>query len=158
RGNALRLDEQDSLAAGNASDLSDRNPCNLAGNPLAAGRGEKQFIVVTAMKGGSQVNLARRSANDRPWNGCRLHFGADAAFFANVGEIGGEAIAHIDHCRGQPTFHEEATNLNARAGGEMSLEVMRPDSSPREQQVQCRRRTSKHTSYVDQVPRAAAGT
>ena len=47
-----------------------------------------------------------------------MNFGAHSAFFADVGEVGGEAVAEIDHGRGQALFAQELCRRQSGAGGE----------------------------------------
>ena len=135
--------QEDSRAACDSSDLRDRNTSDLMGNALASGGREQQFVVVTAMKRQPKVNFAGWSPHNGARNGGCLHFRPDAALFADVGQISGEAIAQVDRGRGQPTFHQNAANFKAGAGREMSLELIRPDLSPREKQIQGCRSGSK---------------
>ena len=87
-------------------DLSHPHSCNLPGHPGFLGRCEEKFIVFAAMERKLKIGAAGNGnlAGDDP--------GGDAAFFTDVGEVHGEAIAQIDHGGGQPMFSQPASNFD----------------------------------------------
>ena len=78
------------------------------------GRGEQEFVVFAAVQGEFEIYLVRRLAHAGPRNGFRFHFGAHAAFFANVGQVGGKAVAGVDHGGGQAFLAKHAAQFNSR--------------------------------------------
>ena len=114
------------LITGDVTDLRDGNACDSAGETFATACGEKQFVVVAAMQRELQLDFAGRfpdvGAGDR-WG---VDLRADAALFADVPEIRGEAVAEIDHGRGETFFQQEAAYFDSRGGVEVAWEIRRP--------------------------------
>ncbi len=88
------------------------------------------------MQGEFQIDFAGWFPDDGARDSCSLHLRADAALFANMGEIGGEAVAEVDHRRGQTFLQKEPAYFDARSGMEVAGEVGRSQFPAGEQQLQ----------------------
>ena len=79
---------------------------------------------------------------------------ANSALVADVPEIGGEAIAEIDHGCSEARFTQNPANFDSRDRIEMAGNVGRgPKFSPREQQLQRSGSASQSAGHVDAVSR-----
>jgi hypothetical protein len=75
-------------AANDTTNLGDRHAVDRARNASFTHCREQEFVIFAAMQ---SLNL-RRAASDRQIVDLR----SDSGFFAQMGEIGGEAIAQVD--------------------------------------------------------------
>jgi len=91
------IHEDDAFLSRDVTDLCDRKTCYSGGDRLAGACGEKQFVVVAAVQGEVQFNFAGGLPDAGTGYDWGVNLRAHAALFANVAEIGGEAVAEIDH-------------------------------------------------------------
>ena len=82
-------------------------PAMRDGIRLPRRRGEKQFVVFSAVQRKLQIDFARGLAHAGARDGLRLQLGTHAAFLADMGQIGREAVAGIDHRGGQSLSRAE---------------------------------------------------
>ena len=87
-------------SAGDSPDFDDRHARDLRGYGSIPGRGEQEFVIFAAVQGELEIYFVRWFAHAGPRNGFCFHFGAHATFFADVGKVGGESVAGVDHGRG----------------------------------------------------------
>ncbi len=96
-------------------------PAMLAGHAGSRRSGEEQFVVFAAVEslgeGCGRVN----------GQGGRIDFGGDAGLLAQVGEIGGEAVAEVDGGGGHGVARQPQTlsdaGLREKVRGEQRLEA-----------------------------------
>src|ERR1700690_3752765 len=115
---AAFINEHHLTAANHAADLTDAHSRDLRRDLLR--RGEQQFVVLTAVEGHIQSNRAGRLSHQRTRDECGLNFGAHAAFFTEVAEVGGEAVAEVDHGGGQTAPAQELTDSYPGLGVEVA--------------------------------------
>lgn len=92
-------------------------------------------------------------AHPSPRNGRLQNFGTHSGFFADVGDIGREAVAEVDHRRGNPLLAQKAADSNPWNRIEMSRKILRFGSSSGKKFVQRCRRAAKSPGDVDLVAR-----
>jgi hypothetical protein len=119
------IHQDDVLITGNVTDLRDGNACNSGGETLATACGEKQFVVVAAMQRELQLDIAGWFPDAGPGDGRGVDLRADAALFADVPEIRGQAVAEIDHGRGESFFKQEPAYFDAGGGVEVAGKIGR---------------------------------
>jgi len=120
-------DEGDGVCSGasadDAADAVDGNSGDAARDARGGRRGEEQFVVFAAMEG----LLERCAGMDGQGSGQKLD--ADAGFIAEMGEIGGEAVADIDSGAGEAAAHEPEslgeTRLRIKMGRKFAAKFCR---------------------------------
>ena len=100
-------------SAKNAADAGDGNSGDGAGDMCAGRGGKEELVIFAAMKGLGQGG----GGMEREPGGVDL--GGDARFLAEVGEIGGEAVAQVDGGGGKAASLEKEALGEARLGVEM---------------------------------------
>ena len=85
------------LAPRDVANLGDGDACDSGRDALATGRREKQFVVIAAVQGELQIDFVGWFADAGAGDGRGLDLRANSTLFADVREIGGEAVAEIDH-------------------------------------------------------------
>ena len=70
---------------------------NAGGNTFATRSREEKFVVLSAVQGELPIDLPRRFPHFGARNKFQLDFHPSGALFADVCQIGGEAIAGVDH-------------------------------------------------------------
>src|SRR6478609_8698678 len=90
-----------------------------------AGCRKEEFVILSSVQCQVEADLAFRFATLSPWNPLRIDLRSDAAFFANVGQIGREAVADIDHRAGKLFFPQNAPNFNPWLGEKVSAILLR---------------------------------
>ena len=123
---ALVIHEDDVLLARDVANLGDVDARDLGRDLLPARRGEKQFVVITAMQSKLQIDFAGQLPYGGTGYGRGLDLRANAAFFADMPEVRGEAVAEIDHGRGKTFFQQKLANLDSRHGMEVLGEISLP--------------------------------
>src|ERR1700690_111633 len=152
---AAFINEHHLTAANHAADLTDAHSRDLRRDLLR--RGEQQFVVLTAVEGHIQSNRAGRLSHQRTRDECGLNFGAHAAFFTEVAEVGGEAVAKVDHGGGQTAPAQELTDSYPGLGVEVAGIVCGLDFPSGAKRLQRRRRFAQSAGYVYTVSGAGAG-
>ncbi len=117
---AVPVGQENLSSADHVSDVRDRKARNARRNALSAGRGEEQFVVFSAMESEFEINFAGWPSYRGSGDGFGYYLRSDSTFFANVGEIGGEAVAGIDHGRGKTFFEQNAAKFDARIRKQMA--------------------------------------
>jgi len=114
------------LLARDVANLGDVDTRDSGGDLLATRPREKQFVVVPAMQGKLQIDLVSwlPDAGARYSRGLDLR--ANTALFADMPEVGGEAVAEIDHGRGKTFFEQKLANLDSGDGIEVTGEISLP--------------------------------
>src|ERR1700739_4731550 len=95
------IHEKNSLASRNAPDSRNWNPSNTRWHVLGTGRREQQFVIFTTMQGQLQIEFPLWPAHPGAGNEFGIYLCPHAALFAEVREVGREAVAGVDHCSGQ---------------------------------------------------------
>src|SRR5580704_13482855 len=93
----VRFFQVDLAPACDLTNLRYGNSGNSGWDPFRARSGEEQFVVLSAVQREFHPNFPQWPTNCGQWDRRRLQFGPYPAFFADMGEIGGEAVAGIDH-------------------------------------------------------------
>ncbi len=148
---ALVIYEDDVLLARDVANLGDVDTRDSGRDLLATRPREKQFVVVTAMQGKLQVDFVSwlPDAGARYSRGLDLR--ANTTLFANMPEVGGEAVAEIDHGRGKTFFQQKLSHLYSRHGMEVLGEISLPEFLASEQQLQRGGGASERTGHVNSV-------
>jgi len=123
---ALIIHEDDVLLARDVADLGDVDTRDSGRDLLPARPREKQFVVVTAMQGKLQVDFVNWLADAGARYSRSLDLRANTTLFADMPEVGGEAVAEIDHGRGKTFFQQKLANLDSRHGMEVPGEISLP--------------------------------
>src|SRR5271166_2109295 len=97
--------ESQPLAASDLADACQLYACNLLRDAAIGTSCEKQFVFVTAMQ------RERQTGNGRQRLG--IYHCAGLAFFAEMSEIGGKAVADVDHRRGELLLSQEFSDCEA---------------------------------------------
>src|SRR5271170_7365269 len=113
RSDAVRVDEENLLPRCDLANPGYSDPGDRGRDVRAFRRGEEQFVVIASMQRESKIDLQSRLADPRARERIHLEFRANATFFADVSEIGGKAVAEIDHGRGESFFPQETPNFDA---------------------------------------------
>jgi len=141
-------------AAGDLADLRNWNAANTRWDPLVAGSGEQEFVVFSAMQGKLQIDFPRRLAHAGSRDGFGLQFGADATFLADVGKVGGKAIAGVYHRRGQVFLAQNSAQLDSWLGEKMPRVVPWIELAPGillHLPEGCRR-AAEFSAHIDAIP------
>jgi len=101
---ALVIHEDDVLLARDVANLGDVDARDSGRDLLATRGGEKQFVVVTAMQGELQIDFVSWPPDAGKRYRRSLDLRANTALFADMPEVGGKAVAEIDHGRGKTFF------------------------------------------------------
>lgn len=117
---AVRVQENDLPGSGDVANLGDVDTRDSGRDSLTAGRREEQFIIVTSMQSEFEFDFAARLANLGARNRVRQDLRTNPALVANMPEIGGEAVAEIDHGRGETLFTQEPADLDSGDGMKMA--------------------------------------
>lgn len=123
---ALVIHEDDVFLARGVANLGDVDARDVRRDLLPARRGEKQFVVITAMQGKLQIDFVSWLPDAGTRYGRGLNLRANTTFFADMPEVGGEAVAEIDHGRGKTFFQQKLANLDSRHGMEVPGEISLP--------------------------------
>lgn len=111
------------VSTSDAADAVDGNAGDAARDARRGRRGEEQFVVFAAVEG-----LFERCAGMNG-QGSGQKLDADAGFIAEMGEIGGEAVADVDSGAGEAAAHEpEAlgeTRLRKKMGRKFAAKCRR---------------------------------
>ncbi len=126
-----------------ASDVGRHSP--------AAGSSEEQFVVVAAVQGGLKVNFAARFSDVGEGDGVRANFSAHTAFFADVAEVGGEAVAEVDHGGSQVLLAQELSDGDSGLGVKVLGELGGAKFALGEEQAQSGGGTAEFASHVNAV-------
>src|ERR1700722_14154665 len=110
----VRLSAEESLRPpGDVADLRYGDAGDLGRNPLARRDREKEFIVLAPVQCEIKIHFANRLADLGAGNEGGIEFGAHAAFFTEVRQVGGEPVASVDHGRSQPLFAQNASEFDS---------------------------------------------
>ena len=104
-----------------------------------------------------KIDFPRRLAHARPGHKLRAHFRTHAALFAEVGEVGGKAVAGVDHGGGKCLLAKDPTQFDPRFGKEMARAGWWAEFLAAPQLIQGRRLPSELPTDVDEVSRPRAG-
>src|ERR1700723_3698357 len=110
----------DLASAGDLANLRYGNSGNSGWDPFRTRSGEKEFVVLSAVEREFHLNFPQWPANSGQRDRLCLQFCPYLAFFADVGEIGGEAVAGIDHRRSEPFLPQNAGQAYSRIGEKMA--------------------------------------
>src|SRR5580658_10560428 len=128
-GHAGGIAQNDLPAPSDAADLGQGDSRDPLRNVLAGVGSEQEFVVLTAMQGQIEVDFARGLADAGARDEGGVEFRSHAAFFAQMRQVGGEAVAGVDHGRSQPFLEEHAPDCDSRFGIEVAgispLKVLR---------------------------------
>src|SRR5215475_7862325 len=83
----FRVPHKDALAAGDSSDLCDRDSCDLLRDALGSECGKKQFVIFPAVQAEVEINFPCRPSHRCSRDQGRINFRPDAALLTNVGEV-----------------------------------------------------------------------
>ena len=119
-GCGVLIAEDDFAGAGDAADFVDRYAGDLGRDAFAGPRGEKEFVVFASVEGLVEVDFVCGLADAGAGNENGFEFGADVTCLADVGEVGGEAVAGVDHGGGEALLAEDAAEFEARIGEEVA--------------------------------------
>ena len=164
---ALRL-EFAGLAAGieqrhfpvsdNVADFGDTHARDPRRHWLAAWCGEEQLVVIPAVQRELKVDLVSRTSDAGARNCLRLNLRANSTFIADMGEIGGEAVADVNHRGNQTFFPQNASNCNPRHGMEVVTESRGTKFLARRQQLQGSCGTAQLACHINTIPGAGTRT
>src|SRR5579872_3620079 len=127
---SVAADEEYLSGSRDTSDPSNADASQTRRDGLARRRGKKQFVVFAAVECQLEIYFVRRFTDGRLGYGFRQQLRSHAAFFADVGEVGGEAVAGVDHGRGESVLTEDAAEFHTRLGKEMSWIAARVQFAP----------------------------
>src|SRR5579864_9172311 len=122
-GYAIWTSNKNSVSANDLADLGYGHSRDLVWEAFSWRDGEQQFIVFPAMQSEVEVHFAGRlpDAGARDQGG--VQFRAYSAFFANMGQVGGKAVAGVDHRRGESFLPQDAAEFEPGFGVEMATIV-----------------------------------
>ena len=114
-GDALGVPDKSLPRAGDDADLGESNSGKLRRNALGGRNGEQKFVIFAAVQGQVEINLARGLAHAGAGNECGFDFRSHAAFFADVGQVGGKAVAEVNQsmCSGEDGSRQSVRHLAA---------------------------------------------
>ncbi len=116
------VDERDGLSAGERADARDADARNGARKAQGGRSGEEQLVVLATVQGeGEWVGSLRGKRMNRQRGGFNLR--ADAGFAAEVGEVGGEAVAEVDGGGGEAAAQQGKAHRKARLRIELRVRV-----------------------------------
>ena len=107
------------LLARDMTDLGDGHPGNAGWDTLAAGRSEQQFVVFPTVERKLELDCPRRLTHPGERDRFCLQLGSHATFFADVGKIGREAVAGVDHRGSETLLAQVVPQFDSRLGEEM---------------------------------------
>ena len=117
---ALGIDESNSFAPGERSDTCNAYICDRPRDSGGRRRGEKQLVVFAAMKREREgIAASRGQRMNRKCGGD--NFRAEMRFLAEVGEVGGEAVAKVDTCGGESATEQSLADGQARLRVQMGV-------------------------------------
>src|SRR5581483_1880709 len=116
---ATVLHDFHATAADDLANARDRNAGNLAGHTPLSSSSEQQFVIVAAVQRQSQITniVANRDAGG-------LDARSGAACLADMVEIGGKAVADVNHRCCQPVFSQVTPDLKARCWIEVGGRIL----------------------------------
>lgn len=132
----MLVHQNDALPPRDVADPGDLDTSNAARDALATRGGEEKFVILAAMQSGLKIDFVSRSADRGERYGVGPNFRAHSALFTNMGEVGGEAIADIDHGRGQPPLAQELSDGHAWLRLKMLGEVSRTKFAASDEEFQ----------------------
>jgi len=133
------------------ADLGHLNTGYPLRDALAARDSEEQFVVVAAVQGGLKVNFAARFSDVGEGYGVRANFSAHTAFFADVAEVGGEAVAEVDHGGSQVLLEQELTDGDSGLGVKVLGELGGAKFTFGEEQAQSGGGAAEFASHINAV-------
>lgn len=113
---ALVSHEDELLVACDVANLGDVDTCDSGMDSLATRHREKQFVVITAMQSELQIDFVGWFPYPGTGYSRGLDLRANTTLFADVPQICGEAVAEIDHGRGETFFEQKLANLDSGTG------------------------------------------
>ena len=102
------------------ADIGERNSGDLRRDALRGGRGEEKLVIFAAVECEFERNFAARPADASTGNPFGHDFRADSALLADVGKVGGEPVAGVNHGAHEALFAESAAEGDARLGIEVA--------------------------------------
>ena len=110
-----RCEERDGGAAGSpgedAADPGDGNAGDFAGQAGSGWSGKEKFVVFAAVEGLGE------GCGGVDGQGCGIDLGGYAGFLAEVGKIGGEAVAEVEGGGGQAVARQPQALTRCGAAG-----------------------------------------
>ena len=107
-----------------AADLGDGDAGDGAGDFGGGGGGEEELVVFAAVEQGGDLGAVVEGDCERVQReGCEVEFGRDVGGGAEVGEVGGEAVAEVDAGGGEVAAEEGLADGEARLGEEVGVVV-----------------------------------
>ena len=116
-GVAVFVLDGDFVALGDVADEGERDAFVFGGDAAAGRNGEQELVLVSAVQGVAQLDLVAVERGDG--DGVLLQDGSGAGGAAEAGEIDGEAVADVDHGRGNLLVGQEAGELELGLGIEV---------------------------------------
>lgn len=145
------------LAAPNLTDLGYRDASDSLRDGLVARSREKQFVVFAAVQRESQIDLAGGLRNAGERYGLGLNLRPHAAFVADMTEVGGKAIAKVDHGGGQAFPAQELSDCDPGLRAKVLAVIGGTKLASGEQQFQGGCGATELTRHVDTVTRLCSG-
>jgi hypothetical protein len=123
---ALVIHEDELLVARDVANLGDVDTCDSGMDSLATRHREKQFVVITAMQSELQIDFVGWFPYAGTGYSRGLDLRANTTLFADMPQICGEAVAEIDHGRGETFFEQKLANLDSGDGMEVPGKIGLP--------------------------------
>jgi hypothetical protein len=99
------------------SDSGDGYPGDAAREASGGGRGEEEFVVFASVECGVKSLIGGEAAGERmERDRGGVDLGSEARRFAEVGEVGGEAVADVDGGGGETAAKECGSHVEAGLG------------------------------------------
>src|SRR5579862_5961924 len=112
------------LPARDLADPRDGNLRDASRDRFPLGRSKEQLVIFAPIERKAEIDSSLLSADLRAGNGRCRDFGTHPRLLADVAQIGGEAVAQIDHGRGKPPLAEKPADRNAWNGREVSRKIL----------------------------------
>ena len=151
------LDQQDLLSPGDPADGRDSDSSNACRNVLAGRGGEEELVVVPAMECILEIDGVNGSADAGAGYRVGQDLSADPGLVADVGEIGGEAVAEINHGSGQAMLAQVATYCEARDRVEVARVMFGLDPLAGEQAMEGVGTAAEFSGHIEEVAGPGAG-
>ena len=151
-GGAVGCSEFYGAGFGDGADAGDGDADDLAGDVVPGRRSEEQFVIFSAVKG-----VAEAVAAGGDWEEGLIDEGADFAFVADVAEVGGEAVAGVDHGGGEFLLAQILADGDARVGVEVARMFRRLQLLAATEFCECGDGEAEGSGHVEDVAGAGSG-
>ena len=141
----------DLAIAGDRADAGDGDADDRLGNATVGRSSEEQFVILAAVQGKLERVVAANS-----WKSGSFDNRSNMTFVANVAQIGGQAVAGVDHGARKFVLAEVAAEIDAGVGIEMTWMRSRAELVSGAKFLESGNRSTEHTAHINDVTWACA--